>query len=306
MLSKETIALIQKEITDPEVDWDGIKSSNEHDSLLLAGKLNEVEEELINYNWEYLSELEFDELIRAMELNIRKIAKELEVDEEELPIYEVATEYRDHFEVNCDLNLRDYFSGNMNCVISFYSDYDCINSHWYEGSYEYKESYFGDVVDLLRLNPVLVKKALNEMEVETEGEFPDKPERNGKELVGYGEFVKELMESISPANLWVFPCSVPLVELMEPGSIKTVFLAKGMECGLFSASSGGGSMIGCPLIKDVELSLGEVKGIDSAELSIAADGESGYSIQETYGVANSFFSEVEIRKEVASADTEKN
>ena len=42
------------------------------------------------------------------------------------------------------------------------SDYDCINSNWFEsqGGYSYEESYFGDMVDSLNLNPAQVKKLL--------------------------------------------------------------------------------------------------------------------------------------------------
>ena len=42
------------------------------------------------------------------------------------------------------------------------SNYDCINSCWLEsqGGFRYKESYFGDMIDTLRLNPAKVKKAL--------------------------------------------------------------------------------------------------------------------------------------------------
>ena len=46
--------------------------------------------------------------------------------------------------------------------VEMLSDYDCINSNWWEsqGGYRYEESYFGDMVDALRLNPARVKKML--------------------------------------------------------------------------------------------------------------------------------------------------
>ena len=48
--------------------------------------------------------------------------------------------------------------------VEMLSNYDCINSCWLEsqGGFRYKESYFGDMIDTLHLNPAKVKKALTE------------------------------------------------------------------------------------------------------------------------------------------------
>lgn len=44
--------------------------------------------------------------------------------------------------------------------VEMLSNYDCINSNWLESQegYRYKESYFGDMIDALNLNPAKVKK----------------------------------------------------------------------------------------------------------------------------------------------------
>ena len=46
--------------------------------------------------------------------------------------------------------------------VEMLSNYECINSNWLESQegYRYKESYFGDMIDALNLNPSKVKKML--------------------------------------------------------------------------------------------------------------------------------------------------
>lgn len=92
--------------------------------------------------------------------------------------------------------------------VTMYSNYDCINSHWFEtsgnGGYSYKESYFGAMVDALKLNPKKVKELLKSKEVNTFGVFPNLKYREGKELVSYEDFWQELENSSCGANLLTF------------------------------------------------------------------------------------------------------
>ena len=59
--------------------------------------------------------------------------------------------------------------------VEMLSNYDCINSNWLESQegYRYKESYFGDMIDALNLNPAKVKKMLVEKGYTVYGRFPD-------------------------------------------------------------------------------------------------------------------------------------
>lgn len=74
--------------------------------------------------------------------------------------------------------------------VEMLSDYDCINSNWFEsqGGYSYEESYFGDMVDSLNLNPAQVKKLLTSHGYKVYGRFPNRKSRNGKEQVTYEQF----------------------------------------------------------------------------------------------------------------------
>lgn len=67
--------------------------------------------------------------------------------------------------------------------VEMLSNYDCINSNWFEsqGGYSYEESYFGDMVDSLNLNPAKVKKLLTGHGCKVYGRFPNRKGRNGKE-----------------------------------------------------------------------------------------------------------------------------
>ena len=66
--------------------------------------------------------------------------------------------------------------------VEMLSDYDCINSNWFEsqGGYSYEESYFGDMVDSLNLNPAQVKETADEPRLQSLRAFP----RTGKAGTG--------------------------------------------------------------------------------------------------------------------------
>lgn len=178
--------------------------------------------------------------------------------------------------------------------VEMLSDYDCINSNWLESQdgYRYEESYFGDMVDALNLNPARVKKTLKEKGYKTCGRFPDKKHRDGKEQVSYGQFYQELVNSCCGANLLTYIGKVSLKELYDTGfSLKEVIIPKGNCCGLFSSMYGGGSLLEMELREDIRLRL-EVK--DYHGFRFRLDNErSAYecSIKRVYGVCDSFFGE---------------
>lgn len=176
--------------------------------------------------------------------------------------------------------------------IEMLSNYDCINSNWFEshGGYSYEKSYFGDMVDTLNLNPAKVKRLLTEHGYRTCGRFPDRKNRDGKEQVSYGQFYRELVNSCSGANLLTYMGTVNLKELYDAEfSLKEVVIPKGNCCGLFSSTFGGGSLLEMELKRDVRLKL-EVKGYHGFRFRLD-DGGSGHesSIRQVYGVDDSFF-----------------
>lgn len=176
--------------------------------------------------------------------------------------------------------------------VEMLSNYDCINSNWFEsqGGYRYEESYFGDMVDSLNLNPARVKKILTEHGYRAYGRFPNRKNRNGKEQVSYEQFYEELINSCCGANLLTYIGRVSLKELYEADfSLKEVIIPKGNCCGLFSSTYGGGSLLEMELKRDVKLKL-EVKDYHGFRFRLD-DERSKYdcSVRHVYGVDDSFF-----------------
>lgn len=176
--------------------------------------------------------------------------------------------------------------------VEMLSDYDCINSNWFEsqGGYCYEESYFGDMVDALNLNPAKVKKLLAEHGYEVHGRFPNRKSRDGKEQVSYEQFYEELINSCCGANLLTYTGRVNLKELYNAGfSLKEVIIPKGNCCGLFSSMYGGGSLLEMELKQDVRLKL-EVKDYHGFRFRLDEErSKYDYSVQHVYGVDDSFF-----------------
>ena len=56
-------------------------------------------------------------------------------------------------------------------------------------------SYFGDMVDALNLNPAKVKRFLTEKGIAVYGRCHYRRSRDGKELVSYEDFHRELVNS---------------------------------------------------------------------------------------------------------------
>ncbi len=178
--------------------------------------------------------------------------------------------------------------------VEMLSDYDCINSNWFEsqGGYRYEESYFGDMVDALKLNPARVKKMFVEKGYTAHGRFPDRKSRYGKEQVSYEHFYQELINSCCGANLLTYIGKVSLKDLYDIGfSFKEVIIPKGNYCGIFSSIYGGGSLLGMELQQDVKLEL-KPKGRYCFRFRLDNEkSETECSIQHVYGACDSFFGE---------------
>lgn len=174
--------------------------------------------------------------------------------------------------------------------IEMHSNYDCINSHGFEDSYSYRQSYFGDMVDRLNLNPHQVEQTFRKNELECVGDFPNLVERNGHELVSYLQFAQEVSNSVSPANLLTFMATINVTELFRSEfTIGQVTISRGNCCGLYSPSSGGGAIMAMELQYDLTLSLKGRSTYDYCSLQLDADPHRGYALKQVYGVEDHFF-----------------
>ena len=233
---------------------------------------------------------------------VSDICKKFDIEDDEAE--EIIDEFRDYindhyYNVDDSTVLKDLCRNTSSLPIrlTMYSNHDCINSHWFEtsgdGGYTYKDSYFGDMVDVLNLNPAKVKKMLLSHEVNAFGNFPNLKYRDGKEFVSYESFWQELQNSCCGANLLTFVGLVDVEMLIENNfELKEVTIPKGNNCGLYSSMQGGGSVIEMELLRDFKVKLNiprknktkwDTFGIDLDENG------SGYSIDNAYGVTRLFW-----------------
>ena len=206
-------------------------------------------------------------------------------------------EIRDEIRERDDSTMVNDLIKNTNDIpvrVEMLSNYDCINSCWWESQsgFRYKESYFGDMIDTLRLNPAKVKKTLTDKGYTVYGRFPNKKYRDGKEQVSYEDFCRELEHSCCGANLLTYIGLVNLRDLYDADfKIKEVIIPKGNTCGLFSSFYGGGSLIEMELKSDVRIRLDKARK-DGYGYRLRLDNErSKYecSIKHVYGVCDTFF-----------------
>lgn len=266
-----------------EVYWDyRDQLSEEQKNLIINGKYLDVENEIFENNYDYVSDLEKELIEQALSA--------LDIDSEEVDIWDLRDELLDLISVNTgisELIKRE----EVNVRLTWYSNHDCINSFFFEssGGYYYKDSYFGDIVDRLNMNPKKVKELLTEHEVKTYGKWPNKKNRDGKELVKYSDFWVEIQNQSCGACLLTAVATVPLSDFME-GTPEVISIPKGNKIGLFSSMQGGGSVIDMELQKDLTVNLSAHGETKYDHWGLQADSEDGaYSIDRVYGVTSSFW-----------------
>lgn len=186
---------------------------------------------------------------------------------------------------NDDIEDMLRYTADIPVRIEMLSNYDCINSHWFEGEggFSYEESYFGDMIDALGLNPIRVEQLLASHGDKVCGCFPDMKERDGKELVSYEDFYEEYINSSCGANLLIFMATLNPVRLYEAGFQipSKLTIPAGNKCGLFSSTYGGGSILEMELLRDVTIDL-ERTEYPKYRLEFESGGGS-YSIWQVYG-----------------------
>jgi len=251
--------------------------------------------------WEEVDKWYFEAEWNAVREIIDKLKEECtefyDFDEDEADAFfdEHDDEIRDEIYSRNDSNVIKELISNTDDIpvrIEMLSNNDCINSNWFESQcgYRYDESYFGDMIDSLNLNPAKVKKLLTGHGYNVYGRFPNRKSRDGKEQVSYEQFYKEMLNSCCSANLLVYIGKVSLKDLYDADfSVDEVIIPKGNCCGLFSSAFGGGSLLEMELKQDVPLKLKRKNGCDYRFRLDAERSKYDYSIQHVYGVDDSFF-----------------
>lgn len=178
--------------------------------------------------------------------------------------------------------------GQVCAYIDMTIGFDWVNSYELESEngFAYKNTYFGDMIDQLNLNPSKVEKLLHTEGAKTVGVFPDISARDGQEFVRYDQFVEELVSNPGP-GLLVFLTKVDLKELVDKDfDVQEVVVPKGNRCGLFFPDTDSGSILEMELQRDIKLDLRHEE--EGRRMWLTLDDKNvkrGYSIQETYDFA---------------------
>lgn len=246
--------------------------------------------------------IEIETIKQVVEEYEDELREELELEEgDEFDAKDIAGELREVFldDISVDYDLKGLLKGDVPVRIEMLSNYDCINSHWLESqSPAEMDSYFGDVVRMLDLNPAEVKKFLVSKDYECAGRWPNK--KNANPLVKLEDFWTEIVNRCCGANLLTFIGSIGQYELLQAGT-KNVKLTipKGNRLGFFSSMQGGGSVFDCELQRPFEVVIGK-KYDKSGYLSFRLEVDTrknSYSMGETYGVSSDFFDgDIEIER----------
>lgn len=283
-----------------EFYWDyNSELSDKEKSRIVKGDFNYVENEIYDLNVDYVWDMEVQ--------TIKDALKACDIDANEYDDNYLRDKFLDY--VTVDMNIKDLLRNEYaNVRLTLYSNYDCINSHYFEtsgnGGYEYKESYFGAVVDALNINPTKMKKMLNDHGINTFGTWPNKSARDGKEYVGLDAFWQEEVNRSCGACLLVAVAKISLLDFIDMPTdengktiIKTITIPKGNYVGFYSSMQGGGSTIEMPLLRDLTVDLTKHGATKYDCWGIETDSkENGYTIDDAYGVTDKFWGKEAIIK----------
>ena len=167
-----------------------------------------------------------------------------------------------------------------------YSNFDCFVPPYAEGGVRY-DSYLQTLMTALCLNPA---KFAEVSKSEVIGEFPDIPERNGKEIISYEGLNKCICESVN-YGLFSFFGKMNMDYLIDNDfEVKDATIPKGTWCTFFNDWNGGGALDGCETLRDVSIielkeNLSKLSKYDDvSELIVDEKGNKrGYSSFEVYG-----------------------
>ena len=160
---------------------------------------------------------------------------------------------------------------------------------WYNlKSIEY-EGYMKHVIDVLKLNPALVKQALITSNFTCCGRWPNRKNRIGQEYVTYAAFVVEISNTTSNCNVLTFVGKLDVGDTEAYTGLMT--FPAGNNCGLFDSACGAGGVMEMELLRDFSINFKKAQfGETWCDKFVAMlDDTVGYSIDSVYGVTNCFW-----------------
>lgn len=274
------------EANQPEFYWDYNDELSKEDIIrIFSGQIDEIESEIWENNIEYIDELERECINNALTA--------CNIDFNVFDIDDQYFELREYITV--DINIKDLLKRTEAPVrLTLRSNYDCMNSNYYENrsGYEYGENYFTDMLKFLQINPAELQKSMNDSGFNTIGEWPNITGLNP--IIDIQDFLQELANNCGNAVNFIILGKIKLSDIS--GDITGVICRKGTYSGLYDESYGSGSLLECSLIRDFEIDLTKTGATEYDKIELIADikGACGYCTDEIYGLTSQCFKKISI------------
>lgn len=259
---------------------------------------NKITDEIDEINYSYLADAketfvksEIEHWLFKNKITLsNEIDEDMDIDEDEL-IDKLIEEYdlKDFPSVYFDFD--SLLDVDVPVRLVLYSNYDCINSfHTESDGYRIitiEDSYLGDVIKRLSINPQDIKNLGKEKELKPVGKF-GKTKFN--DSIDIKEFWTEL-ENTGSACLFCFAGEMPLKYFLNEENKKPqkVKVLKNTQYGFFGSWQGCGSPFDATLKNDIVLEINKHLDTEYDEWRILLDGEDGYSMDDVYGLSPSFY-----------------
>jgi hypothetical protein len=185
--------------------------------------------------------------------------------------------------------VKEYIKGTNEIPIriSIHSNWDIINSHWFENQcgYSYKDNYLQTMIDVLNLNPYKVGELLKQREYNVIDDFTNLKEREGEEKISYEDFITELENNCCGGNI-TFLCYVSLEDLIRKDfKLNKITIPAECICGIFNSFAGGGSVMKIETKKEIVIENNEEINF---QINIDKKKDS-YSFSNIYGIIESYY-----------------
>lgn len=176
--------------------------------------------------------------------------------------------------------------------LTAYSNYEGVRSGYSnsKSGYEYSEG-LKQVVDILNINPAMLKKELISKGEKCIWLYPNKKARDSKEYVSVASLVSELQNTTSECNLLTFVGLVDAWDFYGKEVCTKVTFPKGNSAWLIDTMSGGGSLIECTLLRDFTVDTSKLHDLSTCDTwALSIDSQGGwYSIDSIYWVSGEFW-----------------
>lgn len=171
--------------------------------------------------------------------------------------------------------------------IELHSNYDCWLPLWETRSLYLEDSALKGLLAVLCLNPAKVKQEALRQGIACDGRWPNIRSREGKEIVGYKDFITNLIECPN-YGLWSFFGTIDMEALWDAQfETKDMTIPKDTACFMYNSWNGGGSCAIAHTLRDVtinELKQRSARYLDCPMVCVdERHCETGYSSDQVYG-----------------------